>query len=341
MTADAGAAIPIDVHPDPVLAYTVSDGTARVTATNDAFRATFDTAPVGSPVSAVFDQFQVVETAGDGDPHEDPFRGEATRLYLDGVGEDGRYLVRTVPIGGEGYLVFSPLGEVLELAETAGVGQVASVLSHDLRNPLDVATAHLRAARETGDPEHFDAVAGAHDRMQTIIRDVLTLARGREAIDPSGRIAIRSAVEDAWNSVDTGDATLDVSGSLPTAVADADRVRRLFENLFRNAVEHGSAGDGTASGGDVATGTGPEDAVESAEEIRIRVGGLDDGFYVADDGPGVPEAEREAVFDPGYSTSGGGAGLGLAIVDRIVAAHGWEIEVTAARDGGARFEVQF
>ena len=89
----------------------------------------------------------------------------------------------------------------------------------------------------------------------------------------------------------------------------------MFENLFTNAVEHG----------------GPA--------VTVRVGQFaDDGIYVEDTGTGIPEAKREAVFEPGHSSASGGTGFGLTIVKRIAEAHGWEVEVRRGRDGGARFE---
>ena len=97
--------------------------------------------------------------------------------------------------------------------------------------------------------------------------------------------------------------------------ADATRLRQLLENLFRNSVDHGG------------------------EDVTITVGTLADGFYVADDGPGIPEAERDQVFESGYSTNRDGTGFGLAIVEEIAAGHGWEITVTEGVEGGARFEV--
>ena len=94
-------------------------------------------------------------------------------------------------------------------------------------------------------------------------------------------------------------------------------LRRLLENLLRNAVEHGG------------------------DDVRVTVGPLaeGDGFYVADDGLGIPEEKREGVFESGYSTGSGGAGLGLSIVDGIADAHGWTIEVGESESGGARFEM--
>ncbi|MFD1588433.1 sensor histidine kinase [Halorientalis brevis] len=335
MTNQSNAAIPLDMHPDPVLAYASEDGTAYITATNDAFETAFDDNSTEEPVASVFEQFGVVESTGDEEPATQLVRGDDVGIYLDGVGEHGAYVARIVATGdGTGYLVFTALDEYPAVAETAGVGDIASVLSHDLRNPLDVAKAHLRAARETGETEHFDAVASAHDRMSQRIRDVLVLARGDSVVEPAEDVSIRDAAEDAWQSVETTHATLDVQEPLPTTTADPDRVRRLFENVFRNSVEHGSAATLSSSEHD-------SEATAADSPITVTVGALENGFYVADDGKGVPPDDHDVVFDPGYSTADGGTGLGLAIVERIVAAHDWDVTLTAAHDGGARFEIRF
>jgi signal transduction histidine kinase len=76
----------------------------------------------------------------------------------------------------------------------------------------------------------------------------------------------------------------------------------------------------------------------AGEDVTVTVGDLDGGFYVADDGPGIPESDRERVFETGYSTSDGGTGFGLEIVATVATAHGWDVRVTDAADGGARFE---
>jgi len=70
------------------------------------------------------------------------------------------------------------------------------------------------------------------------------------------------------------------------------------------------------------------------------VGDLDDGagFYVEDDGPGIQAADREQVFESGYSGRPDGTGLGLAIVREIASAHGWTARITDAAGGGTRFE---
>jgi light-regulated signal transduction histidine kinase (bacteriophytochrome) len=362
MIDERSAAIPLDEFPDPVLAYAVESRDASVTAVNEAFERRFDDVSPDATVSAVFDRFGAIDTSGDEDPLTHLVQGDRVGIYLDG--ERGRFFGRVIPSDGNaGYLVLSDLGQCPDVGDPPAVDGVSSVISHDLRNPLDVAKAHLQAARETGDPEHFESISSAHDRMERIIRDVLTLTRGDAVVDPSERVSIERAATDAWQSVETDRATLERSDSLPTTAADPDRVRRLFENLFRNSVEHGSTASRSdargnsvehgstdnrrgSAGRTVERGSEAEDALDRDDEVTpessvtITVGPLEDGFYVADDGPGIPPGEREVVFEPGYSTGDGGTGLGLAIVERIVAAHDWEMDLTTAERGGVRFEIR-
>jgi signal transduction histidine kinase len=343
MPEDHGEAVPLNALPDPALAYSVDGEDARITTTNRAFRRQFSEFDADASVSALFDRFSTQSTTGGRAPLAHLVRAEAVGIYLDDRTDAGPFFVRVAPTDDStGYLVFSDLQYCPEADEPLGVDHVSSVISHDLRNPLDVAKAHLRAARETGDDAHFDSVADAHDRMEQIIRDVLTLTRGSGAVDPSSQVSIESAATAAWESVDADGMTLELATPLPTVSADPDRVQRLFENLFRNSVEHSSVS--YATGAD--TRSSQEDTDAAVEESpgtdaasTITVGSAADGFYVADDGPGISPRHREVVFEPGYSTRNGGTGLGLAIVEQIVDAHGWEIELTAADAGGARFDV--
>ncbi|WP_276273521.1 GAF domain-containing protein [Haloarcula litorea] len=200
--------------------------------------------------------------------------------------------------------------------------EFVSIVSHDLRNPLNVAEGHLELARRDGDLDRLDAVDRAHDRMDELIGDLLTLARQGEAAGSVETVPLPSVVEECWATVETDGARLRVETD-QSVRADCARLRQLFENLFRNAVEHGS--------------TGSSDAREAA--VEITVGGLPDGFYVADDGPGVPEGERDRIFESGYSTREEGTGFGLKIVSEIADAHGWAVDVTESAAGGARFEI--
>ena len=207
--------------------------------------------------------------------------------------------------------------------------EFAAVVAHDLRNPLSVATGRLELARKDRDSEHLETAATALDRMETLVDRTLTLARSGHVISEAEAVDLGDLVERCWEAVPTGSATLenDVSAVVE---ADPDRLRHLFENLFRNAVEHGSA-DGQSLSRD--------DITHAGAGLTIRVGELADGFYVADDGSGIPAPKRDAVLEDGYSTAGGEGGLGLAIVQRIVEAHGWEIDVTESDGGGTCFEI--
>ncbi|MGQ4555027.1 PAS domain S-box protein [Halobellus sp. GM3] len=200
--------------------------------------------------------------------------------------------------------------------QNARLEEFASVVSHDLRNPLNVAEGRLSLAMEDCESDQLEMVADAHDRMAELIEDLLTLARDRETEVETVRIELQSFVDACWRHVDTANAALVVETD-QTVRADEAQLRQLFENLLRNAVEHG--GDGVA----------------------VRVGPLPDGdgFYVEDDGPGIPEAEREQVFEYGYSTTPGGTGFGLSIVRQCVDAHDWQIRAVEGRAGGARFEI--
>ncbi|GAB3687272.1 hypothetical protein GCM10028857_20190 [Salinarchaeum chitinilyticum] len=233
---------------------------------------------------------------------------------------------------------------------------VASAISHDLRNPLDVATARLEAARESDDlqaaEEHLEHVSRAHDRMERLIDDVLTLAGTAGAVDPSEEVDLGAVAEAAWSTVDTDDASLVGPADCPPIVADEGRLRRLLENLFRNAVEHGSTSPrspvphedavehGAERGDSDRSASGSDDG---SDGLTVTVRRLDDdapeGFAVADDGVGIPIDRTESVFEPGVSSEDHGTGLGLAIVERIVARHGWSIAVADCGDGGARFEI--
>jgi PAS domain S-box-containing protein len=221
--------------------------------------------------------------------------------------------------------------------------EFAGIVSHDLRNPLNVAGGRLElllANDEDGEltvpRSDLEEIKDAHGRMEAIIDDALTLARQGKAITETAPVSVGSVARLAWENVETGDATVEIDCTA-TVEADRDRLLNVFENLFRNAVEHGSTGNRTESDNAVEHGS------TDTASVTVTVGDVgrddDQGFYVADDGPGIPDEEKDAVLDRGYTTSESGTGFGLAIVTDIANAHGWDVAVTDSTDGGARFEV--
>ncbi|MFB6150237.1 MAG: ATP-binding protein [Haloarculaceae archaeon] len=185
----------------------------------------------------------------------------------------------------------------------------ASMVSHDLRNPLQTARGR---AELLDDADHGETLITALDRMETIIDNILALTREDDiAVDPTG-VHLASCARDAWATVTTAGASLAVETDA-TVVADRGYLEQIFENLFRNAVDHG----------------GPD--------VTVRVTDHPDGFAVADDGRGFGEADPDRVFEMGVTGNDAGSGFGLAIVEEIADAHGWTVAATESEDGGARF----
>ena len=228
------------------------------------------------------------------------------------------------------------------------LAEFASVVSHDLRNPLNVVKGRISVARKSSDVSHLDAAASAADRMDELINDLLTLARQGETVGETAMVDLGALAGQAWVDVETGEATLEQFGTA-TVEADAARLRSVFENLFRNSVEHGSTrsqpgADDSVEHGSTSNSAQSDDTVaheqraDSGAPVTVSVGTTDTGFYVSDDGAGIPPEERETVFERGYTTSDAGTGFGLAIVDEVARAHGWSVSVTESEGGGARFE---
>jgi len=199
--------------------------------------------------------------------------------------------------------------------------EFAGIVSHDLRNPIQVLVARLdQLANGAPVDDHLPAMDRALGRMEGLIDDLLSLAQEGETVTALEPISLAATADDAWTTIDSPSATLLVESDT-TFVGDPSRFQQLLANLFRNAVEHGGL------------------------DVTVRVGALpesrDDarGLYVADDGPGIPVDQRERVLERGYSTQDNGTGFGLNIVTDIVEAHGWEIAIDESADGGARFEL--
>jgi PAS domain S-box-containing protein len=197
--------------------------------------------------------------------------------------------------------------------------QFAGVVSHDLRNPLNVAMARLELLSEECNSEHLGAMTRALDRIDRIVDDVLWLARQGQDIGELEPVDLDGMVRNAWSiAADTyegSELVVDAPDGLGWIEADSDRLSQLLENLLGNAVEHGG------------------------ESVTVTVGSLDDGFHVEDDGQGIPPEKRDTVFEAGYTTADQGTGFGLSIVEQIAEAHGWEVDVVGGSEGGARFEI--
>ncbi|WP_049930685.1 response regulator [Halosimplex carlsbadense] len=327
------------------------------TAVVDAVHESFDEvpaypreAPDGSRAALVWEVFEAGEPVRIDDVSADDRVDEGTpsrSVIFHPMGDHGVFVVsaeRTHAFSGTDEVLVEILATTLESAldrterraalrrqrdelerKNERLEEFTSVVSHDLRNPLTVLNGAIEAAETTGDAEQFDRSRDAVDRMDAMIENLLALSRQGEAIAEPEPVALARAASQAWGTVETDAERLDVETDL-TVRADPERLTRLLENLFRNAVEHGSADRS-------------EDEASAQPALVVRVGDCDGGFYVTDDGPGIPEDVRGDVFDSRFSTRASNTGFGLAIVERIAEAHGWRVDATEGDGGGARFEV--
>ncbi|WP_254823665.1 hybrid sensor histidine kinase/response regulator [Haloglomus halophilum] len=223
----------------------------------------------------------------------------------------------------------------------------------------------------------LEAISEATDRMTTMTEDLLTLAKQGDTVGDREPVVLSAVVRDVWETLDTTGATLAVEDP-GTVEADPTRLEQLVANLLENAVEHGStspasqtrqdsvehgstssrteSGDAGSGASEPSVADAPEDTVEhdtetaasatdgnattdgGDDQLEVVVRGTETGFAVLDDGPGIPESERDDVFERGYSTETG-TGFGLAIVRTVAEAHGWEVTVGESAAGGARFDI--
>jgi len=209
--------------------------------------------------------------------------------------------------------------------------QFASYVSHDLRTPLQVSVGALEQARESEGEElqsALDRIERANRRIEEILADLSALSKSDrqgatlpdevlDALDVGvSSTELAPLVENVWQVDGTEEATLDVAVPEGTELrAEAETARPLVENLLKNAVDHGG------------------------DDVTVRVGTTGRGFYVADDGPGIPDSERDRVLEPGYTTSEEGTGTGLAIVRETVEQQQWDLDIGESDVGGARFDI--
>jgi signal transduction histidine kinase len=228
--------------------------------------------------------------------------------FTDDPGETGRVLTG---------LVADRLAAAFARAEAeasseralARIEEVASVVNHDLSNPLSIADGYFDVVRETADSPYEDHVAHAHDRLQAGIDDVVAMARGGAPVADPHPVPVARLAEEAWVNADRAVDRLTVPTDAAVR-ADPDRLLAVLERLFDNVDVH--AGTDTSVTVDVADGR----------------------LTVADDGHGLDPDHRERALEAGFSTAQDHSGLGLAVVDRLAEAHGWTVELAASADGG-------
>ena len=198
--------------------------------------------------------------------------------------------------------------------------EFANVVSHDLRNPLGIAQGYLELL-EPSDDELLAKVRTAHDRMEQIIGDVLTLARQGRAVGDTGPVKLSAVVETAWHNVETGDAELlydgdeeGPNGSKPTRADSVNSSRTSFATRSNTATRRFSFASAPSKTGPAFTSstTVPESLKRNASERSTT-------------------ATRRATTERGSASRSSGRS------PRLTAGRSW---LPKERTGGARFEIR-
>lgn len=276
-------------------------------------------------------------------PDTHDVRGAATQAASADTGRRFRS-VMVVPVGDTGVLLASArapnafdeadrrtLEAICDLGanaiETVGSGatpardeefhrELIKTFSHDVRTPLNVAMGHVDLAKQSdADPaEHLEWIEKSLTRIDELFDRLSRLVIRGELLEQQSTVDIEAVASRIWSTMQTEEATLSTA---PMRIeADERGLGQLLENLFKNSLMH------------------------AGEDVAVSIGPLPDGtgFYVADDGPGIGDVTDEELFSTRYSTTSDQGGMGLAIVERIVTAHGWDVVTGTDRSGGARFE---
>lgn len=256
--------------------------------------------------------------------------------------------------------------QMVRVEKLAGIGTLAAGVAHEVRNPLAAVSTYVDVLHRRGaDRELTEAMQGAIARIERTVESLLSYARPGVA---DGVVELNEAVRasldflGAQGLLKGQKLTVELEPDLPAVRGDHHLLEQVVVNLVVNACQ-------AAPRGTLVVGTTRE-RFESRQRSRHRVRDGDGTpsetnggrarlwssrprrpdvvpgtpgvlLYVADDGPGVPEKNRERVFDPFYTTKdpGEGTGLGLAIVARTVHDAGGTVWVDRAREGGAVFKV--
>jgi PAS domain S-box-containing protein len=196
------------------------------------------------------------------------------------------------------------------------LNEFTRAVTHDLQNPLNVASGYTELAAQECDSTHLTKISQALSRMEELIEDISVLAQQGQVVGETNPVDIDAVVSQCWERVETADATLTIE-STATIQADESRLAEVLENLLLNAIEH----------------------CDEPVEIYVGIAEEENGFYIADNGQGIADEYLPHVFESGYTTVQNNTGFGLSIARRICEAHGWELTVTESAHGGARFDI--
>lgn len=221
---------------------------------------------------------------------------------------------------------------LLQAEKLASIGRMAATIAHEIRNPLTSVKLNIQKTAEfpgfsETEQEHLSLALDGIVQIERFIRELLDFTRVAEL--SMMKFPVEQVVEESLKLLRDSLALRSITvereyeSGLPAVELDADKMRQVFLNIIRNAEEVLPAGG--------RVGISVDRLVEDGRpKVRVRI---------SDDGPGIPQKDRENVFEPFFSTKPSGFGLGLANARKIVEQHGGSIKVVEKEGEGSMFEV--
>ena len=209
----------------------------------------------------------------------------------------------------------------------AALGELSAGIAHEFKNSLATIAGYaqmIRAETEGDAAENAQRILQQTRSLAHVVTEFLKFARPQELANEevSVKALVEQVVSDIRDSMPNGEVVTE--GQFESVLGDEGLLRQVVLNLVRNAIE--------AAG-------------EQANGVRVVLRGVVDQsgsraiqrLIVADDGPGIPQAELPKIFAPFFTTKANGTGLGLAIVQKIILQHGGTVEARNRPEGGAEF----
>jgi len=222
--------------------------------------------------------------------------------------------------------------KLIQAEKLASIGRISAGIAHEIRNPLTSVKLNIQKLMQSEnlneiEKEHLDISQEGIKHMEKSIKDLLDFTRASELnVD---RFSVEQVLEESIKTL-AGSLELkkivlekNYQNNLPQALVDGDKLRQVFLNVLRNAYE----------------------AVEEGGKITISLSLLKDRLgdkikvEIVDDGGGIPEKDRDIIFELFYTTKTTGIGLGLAIARKIIEQHNGSIRLEENLTQGTSFEI--
>lgn len=224
--------------------------------------------------------------------------------------------------------------KLIQVEKLASIGRMSAGIAHEIRNPLTSVKLNIQKVMssedmENQDKDHLEIATEGIGQIEVFIKEMLNFTRTTDLnLD---YFSLEQIVDESikmisdYLEVRNIHIFKKIENGLPPVKVDADRLRQVCVNLFRNAYE------AVDEGGNIWIDVFRDDgAAEMNGNIKIQI---------SDDGPGIPENDWETIFEPYYTTKSSGFGFGLANSRKIIEQHNGAIRVTRAKEKGITFEI--